>query len=382
MLRRIRIRNFKSLRDVEFVPGCNNVFIGPNGSGKSNIIDALKFLTSIALGGLVPAVNSRGGFAEALWKGEPAAQSLALDLDLQFGAQGFRYEFEVESVGVGGMFVRREVLTALEGGRRLLSTQAGQGKALHMDGTHAFQTSSPVSLALLESNVPGWFGTSIRNAIAGWRFYDLIPRHMEGSRQMVAAPFLTETGDNLVQFLLTLKAQYSNEFRELEQAARDCFPSLSEIIPWPTQHGQVTLTARERGLRTPVQAASLPHGELVFLALLALICAPPEMGSPVNCIEEPESHLHPSLIQQIVPMLLARQREFEGRAEAMPTQLFATTHSPYVVDAFPADALWLVAKDENGETRLEKPAQDQSLKALLEQGGLGDLAFSGALAAK
>lgn len=44
MIRRLRLQNFKSLREVDLAFGPLNVFVGPNGSGKSNLVDALEEL--------------------------------------------------------------------------------------------------------------------------------------------------------------------------------------------------------------------------------------------------------------------------------------------------------------------------------------------------
>ena len=48
MIKRIKIRNYKSLRDVDVVLEPLSVLFGPNAAGKSNFIDALQLLSRIA----------------------------------------------------------------------------------------------------------------------------------------------------------------------------------------------------------------------------------------------------------------------------------------------------------------------------------------------
>ncbi|MCZ2149089.1 MAG: AAA family ATPase [Bryobacterales bacterium] len=48
MIRRIHIRNYKSLLDVEVVLKPLSLLFGPNASGKSNFIDALQLLSRVA----------------------------------------------------------------------------------------------------------------------------------------------------------------------------------------------------------------------------------------------------------------------------------------------------------------------------------------------
>ncbi|WP_016732196.1 AAA family ATPase [Saccharolobus islandicus] len=47
MIKRLRIKNFKSYRDSEFEFGKVNIVVGPNGSGKTNLVDAFSFLKQL-----------------------------------------------------------------------------------------------------------------------------------------------------------------------------------------------------------------------------------------------------------------------------------------------------------------------------------------------
>jgi len=60
--KKIRIKNFKSLRDVNLELHKVNVVVGPNGSGKSNLVDAFLFLKEITQYGLEKALSLFDGF--------------------------------------------------------------------------------------------------------------------------------------------------------------------------------------------------------------------------------------------------------------------------------------------------------------------------------
>lgn len=49
MIRRIAVKNFKSLRDVSLELGTRNVLVGPNMSGKTNFLSIFKFLNRMVL---------------------------------------------------------------------------------------------------------------------------------------------------------------------------------------------------------------------------------------------------------------------------------------------------------------------------------------------
>lgn len=46
MIKKISVRNFLSLKEVDLDLRLRNVLVGPNMCGKSNLIEAFKFLTS------------------------------------------------------------------------------------------------------------------------------------------------------------------------------------------------------------------------------------------------------------------------------------------------------------------------------------------------
>ncbi|MEV7046272.1 AAA family ATPase [Amycolatopsis sp. NPDC051061] len=66
-IERIRIRNYRVLRDVE-LDGLTpvTVLIGPNGSGKSTVLDAIDFVFEAVTSGLAEAWGRRGGLAGIL----------------------------------------------------------------------------------------------------------------------------------------------------------------------------------------------------------------------------------------------------------------------------------------------------------------------------
>ncbi|MFB0545314.1 MAG: AAA family ATPase, partial [Anaerolineae bacterium] len=93
MIKRVRIRGYKSLKDVEIELQPLTVIIGPNAAGKSNLFDALGLLsrcvTSQTLGEAFK--GHRGAPAEAFFYGEgglawlltqPAAQ-FTIEVDVE-----------------------------------------------------------------------------------------------------------------------------------------------------------------------------------------------------------------------------------------------------------------------------------------------------------
>ncbi len=380
MIKRLRISNYLSLREVDLELGKLNLLIGPNMAGKSNLVDCFKFLTQMCISGLVKAFQDRNGFPEVVWKGGDESRiSFRLTGEVSAGGEEsprvYDYELSVIGGATGLVSIEREHLIVRAGNETstLIDLRHGQGKITHANGDTVFKLPSP-SQSALEFAVPGWEGTDVREFVSRCRCYGLVPALMKQANAAVGQVFLSQSGDNLSSWLMTLQAY--PEFRLIKQAAMDVFPGLEEIFTPPTQFATTYLTTREKHLKQPISIWRMSDGELKFLALLSLIFAPPSLGAPLYCIEEPENHLHPRLLETLVELLTQRQNELGPQA----AQIIATTHSPHMVDKVTLDELIVVEKS-NGATHFTRPASKEGLKELLEREelGLGELWYSGAL---
>src|SRR3990172_2062495 len=383
MIKRLRVRNFLSLKDVDLELGAKNLLVGPNMSGKSNLIDCFRFLTTMVISGLNKAFLDRGGFQEVLWKGGDESRiSFALTVEDSFAEKHPKkiYDYEISIVGspTGLIAVERERLTVKinKTVKTLIDLKNGQGEVKKEDGTVAFAPGGDPTRSALEFDVPGWEGGLIRAFVATWRFYRLIPGLMKQANAAMNQNFLNEPGDNFSSWFMTLLTQYPDEFRRIRQVATDVLPGLKEILTPPTQFATTYVTTQEKDLKGAINIWRMSDGELCFLALLSLIFAPERLGAPLYCIEEPENHLHPKLLETLVEVLSQRRSELGSNA----AQIIVTTHYPYLVDKLGLDDLVVVEKSR-GASKFTRPGSKQHLRELLarEELGLGELWYSGAL---
>jgi predicted ATPase len=383
MIKRFRARNFLSLKEVDLELGINNLVVGPNMSGKSNLIDCFRFLTTMVTQGVAKAFLDRGGFQEVVWKGGDDSR-ISIGLTIQAPSENVlpqkEYNYEISILGgqTGAISVESEKLTVKvnDALKTLVDLKGGHGEVKKEDGTIAFTPSPDPRRTVLEFEVPGWEGNIVRALIANWRFYRLIPTVMKQANAAASQNFLEEHGNNFSSWFMTLLTQHPDEFRRIRQTASDVLPNLKEIMTPPTQFATTYVTTQEKYLKGPINIWRMSDGELCFLALLSLILAPAGMGAPLFCVEEPENHLHPKLIETLMEVLAQRQQELGVHT----AQNVVTTHSPYLVDRAKIDDLIFVEK-RKGASGFTRPASKKHLKQLLEQEevGLGDLWYSGAL---
>lgn len=59
---KLKIKNFKSIKDVKIEFGQLTMLVGANASGKSNLINVFRFISNIATDGIDNAIALQGGF--------------------------------------------------------------------------------------------------------------------------------------------------------------------------------------------------------------------------------------------------------------------------------------------------------------------------------
>ncbi|MBI4580416.1 MAG: AAA family ATPase [Planctomycetes bacterium] len=397
MIRRIRIKGYKSLQDLEvrLQPLC--VLFGPNAAGKSNFLDALQLLSGIARTRSIKeafAPPYRGlplesfafgpeGMSE-LVRRNTASFSIEVDLELsdsivqlvdrqvremkqgkevESGSDGgdissssfvrercLRYRIEIEVLPQSGILrVADEYLTALNqagepsGKRKPFLERIKDRLHLRMEGQahptylELLLDHSVLSRPLYPPHYPHL--VAVRHELASWLFFYFEPRErMRAPNPVKEVRHIGVMGEDLAAFLNTLRAIDPKQFVAIEKSIRMIIPSVTGIDVEVNNLGEVELRLKEGG--TPVPARVVSEGTLRVLGLLALVGAkdrPALLG-----FEEPENGIHPRRIQAVAELL-------RTYAEAGKTQLIVTTHSPILPDLLPDQSLYVCRKSQ-GQT--------------------------------
>ncbi|WP_096204878.1 AAA family ATPase [Candidatus Methanoperedens nitratireducens] len=107
-LRKVVIKNFKSLHDCEIDIGKLNVVVGANASGKSNLIEAFRLLKKIYAGKDSFPFLEWWGYDNVVWQRK---EELPIIIGLTFDIEGYDVYFETNFTGVGQKFqILREIL--------------------------------------------------------------------------------------------------------------------------------------------------------------------------------------------------------------------------------------------------------------------------------
>ena len=389
MITQLHVKNFKSLRDVRLKLRRRNVLIGPNMAGKSNLISVFRFLSQIVRGtgggnGLTNAITSQGSFGDLAWRGgESNLISISLEgVDTRDSSAKREWSYKLDIVGdraLGGVTVQDELLrvTGPDGAFDLIRRDPKSGQRVLSSVTRGVITHvNDVYRSALEFELPDWEGNRLRQMFSSFHFFKLIPPLMKQVNTATAPSALDEGGGNLSAWLMMLQTRYPENFARINSVVRDTLPDVAGIFTWPTQQATVFAATSERFLKTPVPVWQMSDGELCFIALVSLILSPEDYGASLFCVEEPENHLNPRLMQTLVGIADQRQKELGEKAG----QVIATTHSPHLIDKVAAEDVVIVEKREGATkfTRVEDaPRLLESLRR--EELGLGELLYTGIL---
>ncbi len=107
-LKKVFIKNFKSLHDCEIDIGKLNVVVGANASGKSNLIEVFRLLKKIYVDKDIFPFLEWWGYDNVVWQRK---EELPIVIGLTFDIEGYEVYFETNFTGVGQKFqILREIL--------------------------------------------------------------------------------------------------------------------------------------------------------------------------------------------------------------------------------------------------------------------------------
>jgi len=375
MIRRFRVTNYKSLKNVDVTLPNLVVVFGPNAAGKSNLFDALNLFSRLATtknlkeafeghrGVPLEAVHYSTGDIANLSSQEYHVITLSADVelsdavirevetrvrDLRRGiddsesATGkkaiithkyLRYDIELQVASRSGQVrVINERLAALKrnGGEKTRNPfieKSGGKISLRMEG-QAHPTFhdigldyTVVSTSLYAPHFPHI--TALREELSRCHFYYFEPRELMRQGNAIAdVTSIGSRGEDMAAFYYTLSLNNKPQFKALKLAAAQVLPRLKDIEIQRTDKAELFLRVCEAGAFYSNRLIS--EGTLRVLGLLAALS--PVTGATTIGYEEPENGVHPRRLSHIAELL--------KNAATDERQILINTHSPVLPTYF------------------------------------------------
>lgn len=328
-VKRVVIKNYKSIAacDVRLHP--LTFLVGQNGSGKSNFLDALRFVSDALRTSLDHALRDRGGIQEVRRRsgGHPTHFAFRMEYALPLGETG-HYAFRIGALPNGGYAVQTEecVLRRPEEFPREHSFRVADGKAVTTTGVAPAATRDRLYL-VSASGIPEF--RPVYDAFSRMGFYNLNPDRIRDLQLPDPGELLARDGGNLASVLAHMTRHDPSTKRRIESYLEKVVPGVRSVEakaigPKETLEFRQGMAGSQHPWR--FSAANMSDGTLRALGVLVSIFQVSNNSHPkvpLVGIEEPEVALHPAAAGVLLDSL---------RDAALRTQVLVTSHSPDLLD--------------------------------------------------
>lgn len=325
-LRRVRIRNYKSIGNCHVKLAALSVLVGRNGSGKSNFLDALSFLADGLESSLDNAIKARGGIDDVRRRSTGHPRNFRIELELVLNKWKLAvYGFEIAAAGNGAFEVKEEDLQIRDRKDQVTASYRREKDVLVSASVPNMPPVREDRLYLTNAaGLPEF--REIYDALLSMGFYNLNPESMKELRNPDVGELLDRDGGNIASVIARLAQS------DAEERLRSF---LAEIVPGITKVERIALGPKEtlrfwqkvKGAKHPWKfyANSMSDGTLRALGALVAVAQLADREHPVRLvgIEEPETALHPAASGALMDAL---------REAAIQTQIIVTSHSPDLLD--------------------------------------------------
>jgi len=403
-IKRIKVSNFKSFKELDLELGNFNVVIGANASGKSNFVQIFKFIRDISNLGLDNAISLQG--SEYLTNiglerpqllslqvavvidtfGLEVAESVIANINeadyefaLRFGPKITEFEIKKDSLNLRAEYLH---LTKEKNGKWKQGKTIGHGSLTirNEKGTLKFRLKRPAGVKatgkdlfptflreklkpktlLLQS--PLFFFPPVENAFSNIAIYDFDPKLSKKAVPVAGKSELEEDGSNLSLVLKSI-VENTDKKRKLSNLIKDLLPFVDDLATDKFADRSLLFKLRESYFPNVYFPASFISDGTVNINALLIALYFEEKS--LSIIEEPERNLHPYLISKVMDMMKDASKN---------KQIIVTTHSPEVVKHADLENILLVSRNKEGFSTISRPSKKKEVKIFLKnQMGLDEL---------
>lgn len=397
-IRKLEIKNYKSLRNVSVLPSAFTVVIGPNGSGKSNLASSLDFLSDVYQNGIEFAIAKKGGFENIAYRKirrTKAAIEFTIEAELNSAAtkrvlmqHAFRklrtaFPSSWTRLSIRHHFSLRASQTSIGADYRIESERldifppiGSKSKdrrdriaqeeveplvSLYLDGNRLAVEGETVGpkeafeevIRFFEffSGADGDFDIFLRKlfpaiatAIGGIAVHQFSPQISRSPGSPSPQPKLSGYGQNLPSLVDWLQRHHKTAWQSVESAMRDILPDLEGITVDYLHTKQLGLFFKEKNFGRAWAAEDVSDGTIQTLAILTALADP---RNTLLFLEEPENSVHPWIVRQLASHI----KQLSKRS-----QIIVTTHSPLILNVVHPESVVICYK-EHGETHLDSLTQ-------------------------
>lgn len=395
-IKKIKVSNFKSFKELDLELGKFNVVIGANASGKSNFVQIFKFIRDISILGLDNAISLQGSeYLANLGVGLPQLLSLKIkvvpdkfglsvaesviasineadyEFALRFGTKITEFEIKKDSLNLQVEYIR---LTKVKKGKWQKEKTIGHGSLTirNEKGEPKFRLKKPTGVKATGKDLfppflreklkpktlllqtPFFFFPPVGNVFSDIAIYDFDPKMSKKAVPVAGKSELEEDGSNLSLVLKSI-VENKDKKRKLSNLIKDLLPFVDDLATDKFADRSLLFKLRESYFPDVYFPASFISDGTVNISALLIALYFEEKGLCI--IEEPERNIHPSLISKVMDMMKDASKN---------KQIIVTTHSPEVVKHADLENILLVSRNKEGFSTISRPSKKKEVEIFLK----------------
>jgi predicted ATPase len=395
-IKKIRVKNFRSFKDMEVELGNLNILIGANASGKSNFVEIFRFLSDIQTFGLDNAISLQGGAeylrntnvdsSEVLLK-FTSDQEIGFATTFGYGIDAYEaiYEFTIVfnksefEIAEDELIQKCKFTKWIKQKNGVKKVEIGQGEIgtsnnaerVSIDLSRApaevlkeqdkiipksfIPEKLPDRVILLEGTIPFIISKPLQDDIS---IYDFDPKLPKKYGPIVGKAELEGNGENLAIVLKNIMAN-SEEKRKFFNLVKYLLPFVDDVSIERALDKSLLLRIRETYSKEFLPASLISDGTINMISLVLALYFGKKL---LTIIEEPERNIHPYLISKVVHMME------DASQSKLSKQIIVTTHNPEMLRYAKKEDILLVSRSEEGFSSIFRPSDKEHVKMFLENG--------------
>lgn len=357
MLKKLKVKNFRSLKDFEIEFGKFNVLIGENGCGKTNVFDCINFLHDAIESNLYNAVEKRKifeGYGDIVYAHDDRN---IITIEAEAEIEGKNVKYYVSFSGKYGIVKVEDVLIKVD--EHNIKTQPYEGIIYPDIGKYEVSDEIKEYRGVL---------AAFKKYIASITQYDFNIRQIKRNSYSVFEEYtVKEDGWNIVRVLDTLHAAYGEIYNEISENFTDIYPSHNIVIIPKQAMRYIGISEKIKENEITIPSMNVSDGMIKTVCLLTVMSTAKffrkehDVDVPLFLFEEIENSLYPKTIWKILELM-----------KAGDSQIILTTHSPYFLNHLEPEDVIIIKKGENGTETAGNP---KKIKEMIDkyQYKIGDL---------
>jgi predicted ATPase len=338
----IKIKGYKSIKDIHLELNSINILIGSNGSGKSNFLSFFEFLNKIYERSLTEYVSLKGGEDKVLFNGSEITKALSFETSFENEKNGYAATIKLGDVGF--VFYNEYLVFNKNFGRDI----SNYGKEARVKTTDNYRAKYVIKHL---------------NSFRKYHFHDTGKNspftrmsHIDNDIY-----YLYEEGSNLASFLYGIHKENIIVYNRIIKIIQSIAPFFLDFYFSPNSEGYIRLQWKNKHSSTLYGVSDLSDGTIRFIAL-AVLFLQPNLPSCI-IIDEPELGLHPYAIAKLAGMIKS--------VCARGSQVILATQSADLVNHFNAEDI-ITTDQINGESQFNR-LDNENLESWLDDYSIGDL---------